>query len=227
MFWHAFIFCEFGHSNLITFNKELLYIRQFTPDSFPPFFPNPVCFLEISLGRAAALYGTWRRRRQDKHAGALVKLRQRGFLTPLPSIHLVNLCYLPNKIDKLLLLNGLNKDFSHSAALWLSESNPDNGLHLPGFHLHCTDPVTELSGKTKGSGICFYINKGWCTDVTILSKYCSPNLESFSLNCKPFYSPQKFSSFILVGRRTANPSRSINQIGRNTYRLAVHNPWGL
>ncbi len=38
-------------------------------------------------------------RRRGKRAGALVKLRQRGFRTPLPSIHLTNLRSLPNKTN--------------------------------------------------------------------------------------------------------------------------------
>ncbi|KAK0134576.1 RNA-directed DNA polymerase from mobile element jockey [Merluccius polli] len=45
----------------------------------------------------------------------------------------------------------------------------------------------------------FYINSGWCNDVTVIQQHCSPDLESFIINCKPFYSPCEFASFILVG----------------------------
>ncbi|KAI5085717.1 hypothetical protein C0J45_2273, partial [Silurus meridionalis] len=119
-------------------------------------------------------------------------------------IHLANLRSLPNKMDELTLLSETSKDFACSAALcftetWLSHSIPDSGLLLLGFHLHRVDHVTELSGKTKGGRICFYINEHWCTDVTVLDKYCSPNLESLVINCKPFYSLREFSSFILTG----------------------------
>ncbi len=34
--------------------------------------------------------------------------------------------------------------------------------------------------------------------VTTLKKMCSSNLEALFINCKHFYSPQEFSSFILV-----------------------------
>ena len=44
-----------------------------------------------------------------------------------------------------------------------------------------------------------YLNKVWCTDVTVLNKSCSPHLETLYINCKLFYSPREFSSFILVG----------------------------
>ncbi len=58
---------------------------------------------------------------------------------------------------------------------------------------------TELSGKTRGGRICFYLHEGWCTDVTVVKKSCSPHLETIFRYCKPFYSPREFSSFILVG----------------------------
>ncbi len=32
----------------------------------------------------------------------------------------------------------------------------------------------------------------------VLKKMCCPNLEALFINCKPFYSPREFSSFILV-----------------------------
>ena len=106
-------------------------------------------------------------------------------------------------MDELLLLTRINKDFFNSAALcftetWLNINTPDNGLSLPGFQLFRADRITELTGKTRGGGLCFYINESWCSDITTLKKICSPNLETHFINCKPFYSPCEFSSFILV-----------------------------
>ncbi len=120
---------------------------------------------------------------------------------PLPSIHLANLRSLPNKMDKLLLLSRINKDFSNSAALcftetWLNDAIPDSALSLPGFQLFRAD--AESTGKSCGGGMCFYINERWCKDVTVLKKMCCPDLETLFINCKPFYSPREFCSFILV-----------------------------
>ncbi len=58
--------------------------------------------------------------------------------------------------------------------------------------------VTELTGETRGGGLCFYKNEGWCSDVTTLKMMWSPNLEAFFINCELFYSQREFSSFILV-----------------------------
>ncbi|KAL0165807.1 hypothetical protein M9458_037651, partial [Cirrhinus mrigala] len=154
-------------------------------------------------GGAAFLYKCSKQRKRGKRAGALVKIRQRSFRTPLPSIHLGNLCSLANKSDELQLFTRTNKDFLNSAALcftetWLNGTIPDSALHLTGFQLIRADRVTESSGKTRGGGLCFYISEGWCTDMTVLNKKCCPNLEAVFINCKPFYSPREFSSFTLV-----------------------------
>ncbi len=134
-----------------------------------------------------------------KRAGVLVKLRQHGLRTALPSIHLANLRSLPNKTDK-LLLSWTNKDFSNSAALcftetWLNDAIPDSVLHLPSFQLIRVDRDAE---STRGGGTCFYINERWCTDVTVLKKMCCRDLETLFINCRPFYSQREFCSFILV-----------------------------
>ncbi|KAK3526544.1 hypothetical protein QTP70_030770 [Hemibagrus guttatus] len=182
---------------------ELLDIRQNTPHNILPVFNYSDVLLDIVVGGAVALFKCFKKRKRGKRAGALVKLRQRGFRTVLPSIHLENLRSLPNKMDELLLLSRTNKDFSNSAALcftesWLNDAIPDSALNLPGFQLFRADRVAESAGKSRGGGTCFYINERWCTDVTVLKKMCCPDLEAFFINCKPFYSPREFSSFILV-----------------------------
>ncbi|XP_061644238.1 zinc finger protein 711 isoform X2 [Phyllopteryx taeniolatus] len=125
-------------------------------------------------------------RRRGKSTGIQVKLRKRGYRLPLPSIHLANLRSLTNKMEELHRLTKTSKDFGRSAALcfmetWLCERVPDGVVMLPGFQLRPAR-VTELSEKTKGGRICFYINEKWCTDVTELSTHCSPDLESLFLN---------------------------------------------
>ncbi|XP_015259301.1 PREDICTED: protein NLRC3-like [Cyprinodon variegatus] len=78
---------------------------------------------------------------------------------------------LSNKMDELALLMRRNKDLSSSCVLcftetWISGQIPDSALHLEGFQLLRADRSAELSGKTKGGGVCFYINNSWSTDVT-------------------------------------------------------------
>ncbi len=46
--------------------------------------------------------------------------------------------------------------------------------------------------------MCFYINERWCIDVTVLKNMHCSDLETFLINCKPFYSQREICSFILV-----------------------------
>lgn len=97
---------------------------------------------------------------------------------------------LCNKLDELQLLVGKNRDFYSSfvpcfTEMWLCHVT---WLQLAGFQLIRADRDTELSSKRKGGGVCFYINNGWCSDVTVIHQQCSPNLEFLIINCK-FYSP--------------------------------------
>ncbi|KAM9811246.1 uncharacterized protein ACBT44_010880 [Syngnathus typhle] len=96
-----------------------------------------------------------------------------------------------------------NTDFSGSAALcfvetWLSERTPHHAVELAGFKLMRADRSAELSGKSNGGGVCFYINERWCTEVTVLKEFCSPLLETLFINCRPFYSPREFSSIVMA-----------------------------
>ncbi len=188
----------FSHIPAICFTRdELLDIRKYTPPNISPDFVYSDVLLDIVVGGAAVLFRRYRTRRWGKRAGTLVKLCRQGLRTPLPSIHLANLRSLPNKP-----LSRLNKDFSNSAALcfmetWLNGTIPDSALHLPNFQLIRADRDAESMGKSRAL-ICFYINKRWCTDVTVLKKMCCYDLETLFINCKPFYSPREFCSFILV-----------------------------
>ncbi len=85
----------------ISFTRnELLDIRNSTPDNLLPTFEHSDVLLDILVGGAAFLFKRSRRRKRGKRAGALVKTRQRGLRTPLPSIHLANLRSLANKSNQ-------------------------------------------------------------------------------------------------------------------------------
>ncbi len=93
-----FVFPVFCFSNTISFTRDdLLNIRQNTPQNLLPEFDYSDILLDIVVGGAVALVKHYRTRRRGKRAGALVKLRQRGFRMPLPSIHLANLHSLTKK----------------------------------------------------------------------------------------------------------------------------------
>lgn len=102
-FVFAYFLCVWLHKHSqFLYREQLLNIGQFTLDRLV--FTDSESLLGILVGGAAALYGTW-----GATAGSMrAKLRQRGLGTSLPSVHLANLRSLPNKVDKLLLLNRTN-----------------------------------------------------------------------------------------------------------------------
>ncbi|KAK3531512.1 hypothetical protein QTP70_023859 [Hemibagrus guttatus] len=156
-------------------------IRATTPvDLFPSFLAPTTDLLAILIKEAC---NKVKSRRRGKCSGVLMWLRRRGLRTALPGIFLSNVCSLCNKMDELTLQINKNKDFPTSCVLCFT---------------YRVDRHTKLSGKTKGGGICFYINNSWCNNVKVPFQLCSPDLEAFIINCKPFYSPREFSSFILV-----------------------------
>ncbi|KAK3561055.1 hypothetical protein QTP86_026387, partial [Hemibagrus guttatus] len=172
-------------------------IRATTPvDLFLNFLASTADLLAILIKEAR---NKVKSRRRGKRSGVLVRLRRHGLRTALPGIFLSNVRSLCNKMDELTLQMNKNRDFPTSCVLcftetWLCDLIPDSALQLGGFNLYRADRHTELSGKTKGGGICFYINNSWCNDVKVLSQLCSPDLEAFIINCKPFYSANLLST---------------------------------
>ncbi len=45
---------------------------------------------------------------------------------------------------------------------WISREVPDFIIKPTGFSMHRADRIPDLSGKSKGGGVCFMINNSWC-----------------------------------------------------------------
>ncbi len=120
---------------------------------------------------------------EGKRAGALVRLCRCVLHTPLPGIFLSNVRSPPNKLVELQLMVGKTETFfTFSFVLHRDVAvRIDTGLCAAAgsFTLFRADRDTEL--KTKGAGICFYTDSGWCNDVTVTLQHCSPDLETFLL----------------------------------------------
>ncbi len=67
----------------------------------------------------------------------------------------------------------------------------------------CTARISrakELTGKSRGGGVCFYINTSWCNERNLHSTkcFCSPDLEFYMLLCRPFWLPREFTAIIIT-----------------------------
>ena len=173
------------------------------------------------------------KRKRGKRAGALVRLRQRAYRPPLPAVMLANVRSLANKKDEFLLLTNYNRDFKDCSAFcftetWLNPNIPDSAmLQPPGFSLHRADRNPDLCHKSRGGGVCFMVNQRWCTDVTVLSSYCSPDLESIIVKCRPFYSPREVPTVTMFGvyiPPSANGINALNQLADQITSVENNNP---
>ncbi len=77
---------------------------------------------------------------------------------------------------------------------------PDSAIELTGFSVHRSDREKELTGKSRGGGVCFYINNSWCNERNIhsIKSFCSPDLEFHMLLCRPFWLPREFTAIIIT-----------------------------
>lgn len=156
----------------------LVLIKYLPISSYFQFFLVSAADLALFLAKRV------RRRRRGKRAG--------GFGTPTETRRASNLGFssltFAHSVTKRTNWScWWEKTGTSSSVLcftdtWLSESIPDCAVHLEGFQLW----------------VRFFINNAWCSDVTVISKPCSPALEYLFINCKLFYSPREFNSFILA-----------------------------
>ncbi len=172
-------------------------------------YTDPAWPLEILRSTEAdkgRLNNTRRRRKhRGKRAGIRNRLRKRAHSPPLPSILLANVQSLDNKMDNLRARISFQRDIRDCNIIclsetWLTPLVPDNAVTpSDNFFVFRMDRTAE-AGKTKGGGVCFFINKKWCDprNISILSRSCSPHLEHLSIICRPFYLPREFSSTVVT-----------------------------
>ena len=72
-----------------------------------------------------------------------------------------------------------------------------NNIQLAGYTLYRQDR-TAASGKTRGGGLCIFVNNSWCTISKEVSRFCSPEVENCMISCRPHYLPREFSSIFFI-----------------------------
>ncbi len=79
---------------------------------------------------------------------------------------------------------------------WLNDNILDSAIQL--HRLTCCRVYRDSSSKTRGGGLCVYINKEWCNNAAVLSKHCSLLVEFMVVKCRPFYLPRRFTAIVIV-----------------------------
>ncbi len=124
-------------------------------------------------------------------------------LTTATCILLANVQSLDNKLCELKARISFQREIRDCSIIcltetWMSREVPNFAIEPTGFSVHRTDRITDLSGKSKGGGVCFMINS-WCDrkNAHPIQSLCSPDLEYFTLLCRPFWLPREFTAVII------------------------------
>lgn len=118
----------------------------------------------------------WRKGMRGKQEGLHARLKAWATRLPLPSLLLANFRSIPT---------------------WLNEDIPDTVISLQTHSVYQRDWIFA-SSKNKGSGVCIYVNNSWCSHVSVMHKYSSPNIELLMLKCWPFYLPREFIAIFIT-----------------------------
>ncbi len=93
-------------------------------------------------------------------------------------------------------------------------------LSSRGFSVHRSGRTKELTGKSRGGGICFYINNSWCDERNLhsIKSFCSLDLEFHMLLCQPFWLPREFTAIIITAAyipSQANTDQALKELYGN------------
>ncbi len=80
---------------------------------------------------------------------------------------------------------------------WLNCNMPDSAFQIDGLQLFRADR-DHRSGKTRGGGLCVYVNEGWFTNCGLVNSYCSEAIELMTVKCRPYYLPREFTAVFIT-----------------------------
>ncbi len=129
-----------------------------------------------------------RRRKRGKRAGVLVRLRLCPLRPPLPTILLANVQSLDNKLCELRARISYQRETRDRCIIcltetWMSAVVPDSAIELTGFSVHRSDRTKELTGKSRGGGVCFFISRGVMKLIYTLLNPSAPLIWNFICFC--------------------------------------------
>jgi hypothetical protein len=103
-------------------------------------------------------------------------------------------------MDELLGRLNYQQDIKNCIFLCFMESwlNDDNiNIQLAGYTMYWQDR-TAASGKTRGGGLCIFVNISWCTISKEVSSHCSTEVKFLMISCRPHYLQGEFSSIFFI-----------------------------
>lgn len=189
------------HEYRLVFARELLLsLRSSTEGEIPITIPAEI-FVPLHIDQNPPRRPPRRKRGRRGGIKRRVKkfcLDDRRRLPPLPSVFLSNAQSLRRNIDELESLVKLRPEIKECCLLgitetWLNESDLDNDMALTGFGCPIRlDRSRETTGKSRGGGVCFYVNQRYYKIIHVREKICTPDIELLTISLRPFYIPREF-----------------------------------
>uniref|UniRef100_A0A9J7ZV96 Reverse transcriptase domain-containing protein n=1 Tax=Cyprinus carpio carpio TaxID=630221 RepID=A0A9J7ZV96_CYPCA len=144
-----------------------------------------------------------RKQKRGKRGGIRARLTANPHKPSIPTMVLANVRSLDNKLDYIRLLRSTQRTVRDCCVFvftetWLSDSVPDCAIQLDQLTCYRADRARVAGGKTRGGGLCVYINDAWCRDAVVICKHCSPLVEFMIIKCRPFYLPREYTAILLV-----------------------------
>ncbi len=144
-----------------------------------------------------------RKQKRGKRGGIRARLAANPHKPAIPTIVLANVRSLDNKLDYIRLLRSTQRTVRDCCVFvftetWLNNSVPDCAIQLEQLTCYRADRALVEGGKSRGGGLCVYINNVWCRDAVVVCKHCSPLVELMIIKCRPFYLPREYTAILLV-----------------------------
>lgn len=115
----------------------------------------------------------------------------------VPTVLLINVCSLDNKIDHMRLSRVSQRSMRNCCIFIFFKTDMDTAVGLEGMALHRVNRDGTLTWKQRGGGLVIYINNSWRLNIEVVSIVCTLDIEALTVRC-PFYLPWKLSANIIV-----------------------------
>lgn len=194
--------------------SKIQYTRDFllgfnNPTNISPpsdlVFPNLEEFDRGSGKRGHAGAPLRKVRKRGRRGGIQVRARRQPLARiALPSIILANARSLHNKIDDLQAHVRYQHEFKEACILaltetWFGEKDLDSEMTIDGFGAPLrTDREAAITGKSRGGGVCLYINERWCKNFIVRASVCTKDIELLSVSMCPPYLPREFPQIFVT-----------------------------
>ena len=65
-------------------------------------------------------------------------------------------------------------------------------------YVFCCQSLCDEAGKRRGGGVCVYVNRHWCCNITVKEQLYTEHLELLTVALRPYYLPREFNQLFIT-----------------------------